>query len=260
MNNQPKPKSGAPLLIIGLVFIVAILGVVYFLQTSTPSTANNNNNAERTPAPSQPRGQTIPSNAPPGAQPPNMKGAPNATVTIEEFADFQCPMCANMYPIMNSVHAAYGSRIKFIYRNFPLQMHKHGYDAAVAAEAAYLQDANKFWDMQNLLFTNQTTWAALEDPRPTFRGYAEKIGLDTAKWDNDVAGLAAKNRVNEDMERGRGVSISSTPTIFINGTALTQAQFNFDSIKQIIDAELAKASGPSNPPPAQPPSSANANK
>jgi protein-disulfide isomerase len=186
-----------------------------------------------------------------------MKGAPNAVVTIEEFADFQCPQCANVYKTMNSIHAAYGSRIKFIYRNFPLtQIHQNSYDAAVAAEAAYLQDANKFWDMQNQLFTNQAAWSNLPDPRPTFRDYASKIGLDIAKWENDVAGMLAKSRVDADIQRGRALNITGTPSIYINGQ-LVQG-FSFEIIKQVIDAELQKgAPANQNPPPAQPANAAN---
>jgi protein-disulfide isomerase len=256
MNNQPKPKSGAPLIIIGTVFLVVLLGGLYFYQTSrTPANTN------KTPAPNTPRVSSIPANAPVGSQPPNMKGSPNATVTIEEFADFQCPLCAQVYPVMNQVHAAFGSRIKFIYRNYPLsQIHKNSYDAAVAAEAASLQDQNKFWDMQNQLFTNQTAWSNLPDPRPTFRGYAEKIGLDVAKWENDVAGLLAKNRVNADLDRAKALNLSGTPSIFINGQPLTNQQMNFDAIKAIIDAELARAPAQNTAPAPAQPANANSNK
>jgi protein-disulfide isomerase len=256
MNNQPPPKSGAPMIIIGLVFLIILLGGLYFYQTSkAPAVSNTNRTAANTPKVS-----TIPPNAPIGAQPPNMKGAPNATVTIEEFADFQCPQCANIYTVMNAIHAAYGSRIKFIYRNYPLtQIHKNAYDAAVAAEAAYLQDQNKFWDMQNQLFTNQTAWMNMPDPRPTFKGYAEKIGLDVAKWEMDVAGLLAKNRVEADMARGRALNIGGTPTIYINGQQLTNQQMTFDGIKLVIDAELAKAPAQNSAPAPAQPKPANAN-
>jgi protein-disulfide isomerase len=260
MNNQPKPKSGAPLIIIGAVALIIILVVVFYLQSKPTTTPN----ANKTPAVNTPRVSAIPPNAPVGAQPPNMKGSPNATVTIEEFADFQCPTCAQVYAVMNQVHSEYGSRIKFIYRNYPLtQIHKNSYDASVAAEAAFLQDQNKFWDMQNQLFTNQTAWANMPDPRPTFKGYAEKIGLDVAKWENDVAGLLAKNRVEADLARGRALNISGTPSIYINGQPLEFKQFNFQAIKQVVDAELAKSSSPNTAPaPAQPakPADANSNK
>ncbi len=100
-----------------------------------------------------------------GAQPPNMLGSQNASVTVEEFADFQCPTCGVMHPKVKEVVSTYGSRIKFIFREYPLQIpaHDKAYEAAVAAEAAGLQ--GKFWEMQNLLFSNQQAWSANPDMR-----------------------------------------------------------------------------------------------
>ena len=166
--------------------------------------------------------------------------------------------------MMNTIHASYGSRIKFIYRNFPLtQIHKNAYDASVAAEAVYLQDANKFWEMQNQLFTNQAVWSNMPDARPTFKEYVQKIGLDVVRWETDVAGMMAKNRVGADMERGRALNVGGTPTIYINGQPVSNPQMSVEGMRQIIDAELDKGAAPAqNPPPAQPanPSNANSNK
>lgn len=244
------------MVIIGAVALVIILVVVYYLQTSKPGT--NSAGSKPTPAATKPPG--IPANAPIGAQPPNLLGSASAPVTVEEFADFQCPTCASIHPIMKDVQAAFGSRIKFIYRNYPLtQIHKNSYNAAVAAEAAGLQDKNKFWEMQNLLFTNQAVWSNLADPQPTFKEYAGKIGLDIARWENDMLGMPAKARVDADLARARALNITSTPTVFINGQAATQAQLNFEGIKGLIDAELQKAPAQTAPP-AAPASSGNSNK
>jgi len=69
-------------------------------------------------------------------------------------------------------------------------MHDKAYDAAVAADAAGLQ--GKFWDMQNILFNNQTAWTTDANYKQTWKGYADKIGLDVAKWENDS--LASRRR------------------------------------------------------------------
>lgn len=259
MKNQPaKPKSGAPLIIIGAVLLIIIIGGLYYYQTTKPG---SNTAGPRT-TPTAPKTQGTPANAPLGAQPPNMLGSANATVTVEEFADYQCPTCATMHPVLKNIQAQYGSRIKFIYRSFPLtQIHKNAYGAAVAAEAAGLQDRNKFWEMQNLLFTNQKIWADMADPRPTFKEYAEKIGLDVARWENDILGLPAKNRVDADLARSKALNIQSTPTIYINGQALSQQQLNPEAIRQVIDAELQKAPAQTAvPAPASPANTANGNK
>jgi protein-disulfide isomerase len=136
MSNSPQKKSNTPMLIIGAVAILAILGGLWFYGSSSakpkPPDKPLANNA--TPA----KAATIPPNAPPGAQPPDEAGSPNATVTLEEFADFQCGSCAAMHPNMTEIKSMYGSRIHFIYRNFPLQIpaHDKSFDAAVGGPAA----------------------------------------------------------------------------------------------------------------------------
>lgn len=245
MKNQPKKNnSSAPVLIIGLVLIVALGGGWWLYKSSTTPKprANTNQAVNRTTAENTPR-----STSAQGAIPPNMLGAPTATVTVEEFADFQCPTCAAKHPLAKELISTYGSRIKFIFRNYPLAIpaHDKAYDAAVAAEAAGLQ--NKFWDMQNQLFLNQQSWSTSSDFRAVLNDYAQKIGLDVEKFKNDMAGLNAKSRVDADLLRGRGMGVSSTPTFFINGKPVELEQMNSTGMRTLIDAELAKAQSPSQP-------------
>ncbi len=216
---------------------IFVFAAVCALAAACGNTATN---VKNTTAPNKPKETaTIPANAPPGAQPPNMLGAANASVSIEEFADFQCPTCASVYPMMKTALSTYGSRVKFVYHEFPLPMHKNGYDAAVAAEAAGQQ--GKFWDMQNQLYTNQKSWADSNDARTIFEGYAEKIGLDVEKFKTDSLSVMTKRRVDDDLVRGRALGVSSTPTIFVNGKALPFEQLaSVDTLRAAIDAELAK--------------------
>lgn len=235
MNNENKNNSSLPFIIISLVLIGVAAGGWWFYQSSknTKTTKTNTNKSNTNLA------VPVTSNLP-GAQPPNMLGSPNALVTIEEFADFQCPTCASVHAKMKEITALYGNRIKFVYRNFPLtQIHKNAYDAAVAAESAGLQ--GKYWEMQNQLFTNQTAWANSADARKIFGEYAQKIGLDVDRFQTDMLGLAAKSRVDLDIARGRAMGINGTPSIFINGRQLSFEQFDVTPMRQVIDAELQKA-------------------
>ncbi len=241
-KNNNETKSGLPLLIIGGVLLAAII-VGWWMyssssSTTTPTRTTSNSNGAAKPTPqSTPLTTTVA-----GAQPPHFKGAQNSPVVIEEFVDFQCGTCAAMGPIFNEITATYGSRIKFIFRNFPLtQMHPNAYDASVAAEAAGMQ--GKFWEMQNLLFQNQQRWSTAAGGRTLFESYAETIGLDVEKFKSDISGMTAKQRVDADMQRGRSLNINSTPTILINNRPITPEQMNSVAMKQIIDGELAKISG-----------------
>jgi len=227
------------------IVILSALIAASILSACTASGPANNAATNKT---ATPKAQaTMPPNAPAGAQPPNMSGSASAAVTVEEFADFQCGACASIHPVMNEIKSMYGSRIRFIYRNYPLDMHDKAIDAAVAAEAAGLQ--GKFWDMQNLLFTNQKIWVSSATYKQTFKEYAGKLGLDVAKWENDIIGLPTKTRVDADKNRAKALGISGTPTLYINNLAVEFKDMNVQTLKTLIDAELQK---PATAPAAQP--------
>lgn len=238
MNNEPKQSSGIPLIIIGVVLVVGVIGFYYYYNSTKngPKVANTNtaSNTSKTPS-------TMTASL--GANPPNMIGSPTASVTVEEFADFQCPACGSVHPVMKEIQSTYGSRIRFIFRNFPLAIPQHdkAYEAAVAAEAAGMQDRAKFFAMQNLLYENQQAWTANPNYRSIWEGYAQQIGLDVERFKADMAGSAAKARVDEDMKRGRGLNVDSTPTVFVNGKNIPLQQLNASNLRQVIDAEIQNA-------------------
>ena len=239
MMNEPQKSSGIPLIIIGAVLIAAFIGAYWYYNTARVKVANTNTtsgtptNAAKTPA----------TTASLGAQPPNMLGSPTAAVTVEEFADFQCPSCASVHPTMKELQSTYGNRIRFIFRSYPLAIpaHDKAYEAAVAAEAAGMQDRNKFWAMQNQLYTNQQEWTANPNYREIWAGYAQKIGLDIERFKSDMAGTATKSRVDLDLQRGRGLSVDSTPTLFVNGKNVPLQSINTANLRQMIDAEIQNA-------------------
>jgi protein-disulfide isomerase len=184
--------------------------------------------------------------APSGATPPSAVGAPSATVTIEEFADFQCGSCAASYPVLKDLIRAYSGNpnFRFVFRNFPLQMHDKAYDAAVAAEAAGLQNPAKLWLMHEQLFNNQQTWSVNPNYREIFSEYAQRIGLDVERFKADISGMQAKTRVDQDLARGRALGISSTPSVIVNGKLIPYQEVTAAAMKRIVDAELQAANAP----------------
>jgi protein-disulfide isomerase len=246
-KEQPKNSTAVPVIIIGLV-LVAVIGAAWYLYSQSKEQANKNSNVKPTPT----RASPVSPNAPLGANPPNMLGSPTAVVTVEEFADFQCGSCAATHPVLKEIQSTYGSKIRFVFRQFPLPMHDKGYDAAVAAEAAGLQ--GKFWAMQDQLFGNQQTWAGPSaNAKELWTGYAQKIGLDVQQWQNDMAGMAAKSRVDQDIQRGKALNVSSTPSVFINGELVPFPEVNVAGLRRMIDAKLqesgaAPSSGSATPP------------
>ena len=237
MKNEPKKSSSVIPLIIIILVLAGVVGGAYYLYKGSKPDANRNANASNAASPTRPA-STVNPNAPQGATPPNMLGSPTASVTLEEFADFQCSACAATHPVVKEIQSTYGSKIRFIFRNYPLPMHDKSYDAAVVAEAAGLQ--GKFWAMQDQLFSNQQAWSSAPNYREIWNGYAEKIGLDIQKFQSDVSGIAAKSRVDQDISRGKAVGVSSTPTILINGQSIPYPEVNVPGLRRIIDAELQK--------------------
>lgn len=237
-KKSKKNSSFTPIVIIGLVLVIAVGGGYMLFKTSTaPRPKTNSANRTTTPDSASQKYGT----APVGAQPPNMLGSPTAKVTLEEFADFQCGTCAAKYPMTKELIQAYGNRIQFVFRNYPLAIpaHDKAYDAAVASEAAGIQ--GKFWDMKRELFLNQASWSTASDFRAILEQYATKIGLDVEQFKSDMSGTVTKSRVDNDLQRGRGLGVNSTPTFFINGTMVPFEQVNTPAMKTLIDAELAKA-------------------
>ncbi|HRH43204.1 MAG TPA: thioredoxin domain-containing protein [Pyrinomonadaceae bacterium] len=225
-NNN---KSSLPIAIIGVVLLAAIGIGGWFLLKGKSDPITTNTPANKTPTP-------LPANLPPGGNPTWALGPSTALVTVEEFADFQCPTCASMHPKVKELRNALGDRVRIVFRQFPLtQVHPYGYDAACAAEAAGNQ--GKFWEMQNMLFTNQQSWSNSPDARKLFAEYAKTLGLDVTKFSDDMIGLQVKNKVDADMQRGRAIGVASTPSFYINNKPLGN---NLDGLRSAVEAELKK--------------------
>ena len=124
-----------------------------------------------------------------------------------------------------------------IFRQFPLpvKVHAHAQEAALASEAAGLQ--GRFWEMHDLLYREQEVWSKAADARALFRAYAGMLGLDLDRFEKDMDGAEAKERVASDQKRGVALGVTSTPTIFINDRQIP-APIVVASLRTAIDAAL----------------------
>ena len=204
-------KRFQPFIIIIAVLVVAT-GAGIALLRSTPE--------QSSPKTGQGSSSYYSYTPPAGAEPAHAKGPETASVTLEEFGDYQCPPCASMFPEVKKIEAEYGDKIRFVFRQFPLpQLHRNAITAAHAAEAAGMQ--GQFWAMHDKLYENQKIWAENPDPRPLFFEYARLIGLDTDRFLKDMASQQADQRVLADMRRGQAVGVQGTPTFVLNGRQLS---------------------------------------
>lgn len=170
----------------------------------------------------------------------HMTGSKDAKVNIVEFADYQCPACAAAQPILKQIQAEYkdNPNVNFVFKNFPLDsIHPNARIAAEAAEAAGEQ--GKFWEMNNLLYTNQTQWAESQAPLDIFVTYAEQVGVGNIGQFRDSVEIRKYDAViSADVTDGESVGVNSTPTIFINGEKMSSYQY--DVLKAKIEEQLQK--------------------
>jgi protein-disulfide isomerase len=158
------------------------------------------------------------------------RGEATAPVTIVEFTDYQCPSCAAMQPVLDEVLKSYGNKVRFVVRDFPLLAHANARKAAEAANAANAQ--GKFWEYTLLLFKHQK-----ELDVPSLKKYASDLGLNRTLFDAALDSGKYSAEVRHDMDDGEKYGIDSTPTIFINGAALTV--LSSEGLRAAIDKALA---------------------
>ncbi len=188
----------------------------------------------------------------PGAEPPHIRGDKNARVTLEEFGDFECLACAALWTGLAQIEKEYGSRLRVIFREFPLAMHQHGKIAAQAAEAAGLQ--GRFWEMYDQLYSKRSTWtSAVRSAAPGSNAvpapgaveiqtylnqYAQTIGLDVNRFIKDMAGPEVSKRIASDHERADSLRVDRTPVVFVNEKAVPVSSLNVAGLREVIEAAL----------------------
>lgn len=177
----------------------------------------------------------------------NVKWSKAKKHVLVEFSDLQCPACQAFHTYMKSNienDKTITDNITFVYKHYPLiAIHPFANNAAYAAEAA--RNQGKFFEMIDLQFANQKTWASSQDPMPTFRTYAEQLGLDLEKYDADVNSDDIKRRVAADVQLGNEVQVQGTPTFYLDGQRVAVA--SYEDFKKLLQ-ETAKKPAPTSPP------------
>jgi protein-disulfide isomerase len=167
----------------------------------------------------------------------HVEGDARALVTLVEYGDYECPHCGMAHPIVKAIQGHFGPRLRFVFRNFPLnEAHPHAELAAEAAEAASRQ--GRFWEMHDALFEHQ---ADLEGE--ALVAYAAEVGLDLERWLGDLRSHAFAARVREDFMSGVRSGVPATPTFFINGEE-HEGAFDYETLREAIDAALEHGASP----------------
>ena len=165
------------------------------------------------------------------------RGPADAKIQIVEFSDFECPACRVAEPTLRQMLQLYDGKIHFVFKHYPLRMHRWAKAGAYAAECAGLQ--RKFWEYHDRLYDKQDEWT--NDKADDFlAGYAKDLKLDVPAWQacrQDPSTIAA---VAADLKDGDNAWISGTPTFFINGRRFVAKTQLAELGTLFIDRELKK--------------------
>jgi len=160
-------------------------------------------------------------------------GSASAPITLIEFSDYQCPYCGRVEPTLKRLRAAYGDKIRFVWKDFPLtQIHPQAFKAGEAAHCA--GDQGKYWELHDVLFNKQSE-LQLDD----LKRHALTLGLNVDAFNQCLDSSKHAERVRDGVAEGGQVGVNSTPTIFINGRRFSGAQ-PYEVFAAAIDEELAR--------------------
>ncbi len=153
-------------------------------------------------------------------------GNANAAVTLIEYSNPLCPACSQLHPSLMATMAGVSDTVQLVYRYFPLT---HTNDKALIASYA-LEAANnqgKFWELLAIISEKnaEIETVAFADITNTLKSYATTLGLDLAKFEQDLASPAVAARVQRDIASAEKALVEGTPTIFLDGQSINPGVF-----------------------------------
>lgn len=141
----------------------------------------------------------------------HIRGAPEAPVTIVEYADFQCPHCGAAYANLVELLRQRPDSVRLVFRHFPL-VNVHPYAELIAETAESAGEHGRFWEMHDWLFEHQEQL----DPVHLALG-AEQVGLPVDNLADQVNSHARLDRIRRDFVSGIRSGVDGTPAFFVNG-------------------------------------------
>jgi protein-disulfide isomerase len=159
-----------------------------------------------------------------------IRGPRDAEIVLVEFADYECPYCEKVTPGLQQLRKEYGDKVAVAFKDFPLPMHHHAQKAAEAARCAGAQ--GKFWEYHDVLFYSKLLDIA------DLKKHARVLQLDGDRFDSCLDNGDTAELVKKDLEEGKNLGLTGTPSFFINGHFFSGA-VDYVALKQMVDQQLA---------------------
>lgn len=163
----------------------------------------------------------------------HIRGPEDASITLLEYGDFECPYCGRAEPVVRDLLADFGD-LRYVWRHLPLNdVHPRAQLAAEASEAAAAQGA--FWELHDLLLDHQ------DDLRHAdLIAYARRLGLDVERFEHDIRHHAGAAHVADDVDGADLSGVSGTPSFFVNGRRHHGA-YDIETLTAAVRAARARA-------------------
>ena len=163
------------------------------------------------------------------------KGRADAALTLVEYGDYQCPACGMAYPFVEEILQRNGSKLRFVFRNFPLsQAHPYASMAAQVAEGA--ATLGRFWEMHDWLYQHQAAWT--QRGAEGIADGVQAIGLDPTQLEQALEDTHIAERVRHDFMGGVRSGVNGTPSFYLDGQLYAGG---FDTLGQAVSQRLAQA-------------------
>jgi protein-disulfide isomerase/uncharacterized membrane protein/rhodanese-related sulfurtransferase len=161
----------------------------------------------------------------------HMTGNLSAPLTVVEFGDFECLACGISEEAARQIRAQYGTRIRFVFRQFPLnKIHPQAEKAAEASEC--IAEQGKFWEGVEKLYAEQADLSV-----DALKRYAGELGLDQNRFNQCLDSGEAVLRVQQDIADGHALKVAGTPTFFI-GRKMIIRPLDYSTFALLVDQEL----------------------
>jgi protein-disulfide isomerase len=162
------------------------------------------------------------------------RGPKNAAVTIVEFGDLQCPACKAAQPAIEALVAA-EPNARFVFQNFPLEMHNWAAKAAAYADCVAQASNDAFWKFVAKTYETQSDITA-ENADEKLTAIADGAGVKGAEIATCASTPIPKAHVDASIALGKSVGVTGTPTLFINGRTIGNVpQIPAATLKELAD-------------------------
>lgn len=165
-------------------------------------------------------------------------GSDSAPLTVTEYADYECPACQQWMVVQMPTieeRLIQTGRVRWRYRDFPLDQHPHARTAAHAAACAGEQ--GRYWEMNRRIYSWQPQWPFTRDAVGIFRKYAGELGLDVGSYDACMGSARFAGRIQAGLLEGQRAGVGSTPTFLINGRLYVGGdRVHYDMLKALLDS------------------------